>query len=55
MTRGACAAVEIISEYTEHSRNSRSGWVSWKNCVPICALGMCDAIARTGTRERLAS
>src|ERR1035437_5700841 len=55
MTRGAWAALEIISEYTEHSVKSRSGWVSWKYCVPICSLGMCEAIARTGTRERFAS
>ena len=55
MTRGAWAALEIISEYTEHSVKSRSGWVSWKYEVPICSLGMCEAIARTGTRERFAS
>jgi len=36
MTRGAWAALEIISEYTEHSVNSQSGCVSWKYCVPIC-------------------
>lgn len=55
VTRGSCAAVEIISENTDDSVNSRSGWVSWKNPVPICGLGMCEAIARTGRRERFAS
>src|SRR5665647_3111725 len=54
MTRGAWAALETISEYTEHSVKSRSGCVSWKYCVPICSLGMCEAIASTGTRERFA-
>ncbi|CPU67971.1 Uncharacterised protein [Mycobacteroides abscessus] len=35
--------------------NRRSGWVSWKNPVPICLLGMWLAMASTGTRDRLAS
>ena len=34
---------------------SRSGWVSWKKPLPICLLGMCDAMASTGAPERLAS
>ena len=51
MTRGACSAVLISSEYTEHSVNSRSGWVSWKKPLPICLLGICEAMARTGLRR----
>ena len=31
------------------------GWVSWKKPLPICLLGMCEAMARTGAPERLAS
>ena len=55
MTRGACSAVLISSEYTEHSLKIRSGCVSWKKLLPICLLGMCEAIASTGAPERLAS
>ena len=55
ITRGACSAVLISSEYTEHSLKSRSGWVSWKKLLPICLLGMCEAMASTGAPERLAS
>ena len=55
VTRGSWAGLEIISEKTDASVKRRSGWVSWKNWVPIWLLGMCEAIASTGRRERLAS
>ena len=29
-TRGSCSGTLTSSQYTLHSRNSRSGWVSWK-------------------------
>ena len=29
-TRGSCSGTLTSSQYTLHSTNSRSGWVSWK-------------------------
>lgn len=34
---------------------TRSGWVSWKNPVPICFDVMCEASANTGAPVRCAS
>ncbi len=52
---GICAGWLSSSQKWLHSTNSRSGWVSWKKPVPICGLGMCDAMASTGAPLRCAS
>ena len=43
------------SQNTLHSANSCCGCVSWKYCPPISSVGMCAAMASTGTPLRLAS
>jgi hypothetical protein len=53
--RGSCSGVLTSSQYTLHSRNSSCGWVSWKYSPPISAVGICAAMASTGTLLRLAS
>ncbi len=53
--RGLWPALDSVSHQALASTNSRSGWVSWKKDVPIWAVGMCEASARTGAPLRFAS
>lgn len=54
-SRGSWAGWPTISQKLLQSVNTRSGWVSWKNPVPICPDGMCEASASTGSPLRCAS
>src|SRR5713101_7962921 len=50
--RGICSGWDTSSQWWLHCAKRCSGWVSWKYPLPISWLGICAAMARTGTRLR---